>query len=186
MQKINIILFEEKVPHIIKNDEILYSMEGILKYFSYKNVHIDSLIQNIQNTYPCFKTQKISNSSSKYYLNTINALRLALCINTKETTLYKDWMIKCTIERMNETICPMILYDRLKTILYKKGIRKNYSFIKSDINLLNKRVNYIEVDQRIIDEDIKDNNMNLKLINEPKIVSIKIPRNKENTSTNIL
>lgn len=179
----NIILFDKKVPHIVENGEILYNLEDLLKYLSVEIVHIDPLIQKIKRTYPCLKIHIIDSSSSKYYLDTINSLRVLLNLNTEETNEYKEWMIKCAIERINEIINPMLMYDRLKTILYKKGVRINYSFIKSEIDLLSKKIGYVELDQRIIDEDIKTNIINMSLINTPKINVVKLPRNN---STNIL
>ncbi len=187
MEYRNIILFEDKVSFIKKDGELLYNLEELLKYFSKNIVHIDPLIQNIKKTHPYLNLKVIKDSSSlknKYYLNTLNVLRFLIYIETKEALVYKEWMIKCAIERINEIVDPRIIYDRLKTILYKKGVRTNYSFVKSEINKLNNKINYVELDQSILKEDIKTNIIDLSQINTSRVTVVKLPRNPN--STNIL
>lgn len=180
----NTVLFENKVSHIQKDGELLYNVEEVLKYFSKNIVHIDPLIQNFKKTHPSLHFKVIKNSSSSiniYYLDTINVLRLIIYLDTKESVLYKDWIVKCAVERINEIIEPKIIYDRLQTILYKKGIKSKYTFLKSELNKLNNKESYVELDQKILDEDIKSNELDLNLVNNPKISIVKLPRQSNST-----
>lgn len=182
MQK-DIKLFKN-VKSIIKKGEILYSMEGLLEYFGYNYNHSNFLIQKFIKSYSNLQIKKIKFSSSyDYYLNTQNSLRLLMLINTEKSKVYKEWLIKCGIERINEIISPINLYDRLKTIIYMKGIKSNYNFIKSELIALDSKISYVELDQQILDEDIVNNKVKLKPTTERKVSVVRFPRDN---STQIL
>lgn len=179
----NTVLFENKVSHIIKDRELLYKVEEILKYFSKNIVHIDPLIQNLKKIHPSLHFKVIKNSSStiNYYVDTKNALKLIMNLDTSESILYKDWIVKCAVERMNEIIDPKIIYDRLKTILYNKGIKSPYTFMKSELDKLNNKESYVELDQKILNEDIKSSVLDLNPLNNSKISVVKLPRESNST-----
>lgn len=185
MEYQNVVLFENKVSYIQKDGEILYRLEEILKYFSKNIVHIDPLIQNIKRTHPSLHIKTIKDfSSSKNirYLNTGDSLKFIMYLETKEAMIYKDWIVKCALERFNEIINPNIIYDRLKTILYKKGIKSNYTFIKNELSKINNKESYIELDQRILNEDIKHSSIKIDSINNSKISVVKLPRQVNSTN----
>lgn len=185
MEKNYVSLFDtEKLNSIFVNNEILYNLEELLKLIIKNSFNIERLIQNLKKRSPKLKIKKINITSSKTknYVNTINALRILLMIDSEVSNKYKEWLIKCGMERINEIITPEIIYDRLKTILYKKGIRKKYNFIKSDLNELESKINYVELNQTILNGDINDNFYNEYIKDNQILEIIKIPRSKNTTN----
>ena len=186
MSKNHISIFEKKnINSIYVDNEILFKVDELLKSFIIKNsFNVERLIDHFKKKSPNLKIKKLKISSSKYdyYVNTINALRIILFINSKETNEYREWLIKCGMERINEIINPEIIYDRLKTILYKKGIKKEYDFIKSDFDKLNNKINYVELNQNILNEDISDDFYNNYSKDSEIIEIIKLPRIKNTTN----
>lgn len=185
MKKNYVSIFEkDNLNSIYINNEILFNVEELLKLFIKTSFNVEHLINSFKRKSLNLKIKKLNHSSSKtnYYVNTTNALRILLLINSDKAKEYKEWLIKCGIERINEIITPDIIYDRLKTILYKKGIKKDYNFIKKDLDAIEYKVNYAELNQSILNEDINDNIYNDYVKDKKLLEIVKIPRSKNTTN----